>query len=225
VGEFVRKLAPEEIGRGRVEALSDGVFAIVVTLLVLEIKVPHVADGRSLAELAGALLALGPKFLSWVISFLTVCVIWLNHHRLFGLLNAMDNGLFWRNANLLLWTSFIPFPTALMGDYPENRLAVSLYGLVMLLMALGFVLLRLHMVRTPGLIQGHVDRSVFRRGTRFSILLGPVAYALGAGVAWISVTGAFVCYTAIALYFVLPHATRVRGGMEPAVAGHRDAPQ
>ena len=106
--------APEEIHRGRVEALSDGVFAIVITLLVLEIKVPHLADHGSVAALAGALADLAPKFVSWVISFLTVCVIWMNHHRLLRLVGRFDHGLFWWNANLLLWTSFV-FPHATRG--------------------------------------------------------------------------------------------------------------
>ena len=144
---------PEIIGRGRLEALSDGVFAIVVTLLVLEIKVPHVAEHDSMAELGRALLTLAPKFISWVISFVTVCVIWLNHHRLFTAVSRMDHGLFWLNANLLLWTSFIPFPTALMGDYPTSNLAVSFYGLVMFLMSLAFVLLRVHILRHADLVQ------------------------------------------------------------------------
>ena len=86
---------PEDVGRARVEALSDGVFAIVMTLLVLEIRVPHVEARDSLAELARALWLLMPKFVSWVISFATVCVIWLNHHRLFRLTARVDNGLFW----------------------------------------------------------------------------------------------------------------------------------
>jgi uncharacterized membrane protein len=199
-----------DIGRGRVEALSDGVFAIVVTLLVLEIKVPHVAAHESLSELAQALWALMPKFVSWVISFLTVCVIWLNHHRLFKLMARIDHGLFWWNANLLLWTSFIPFPTALMGDYPTNRLAVSFYGGVMLLMALGFVLLRLRMQRHDEVLQADVDRAVFRQGTGYAIVFGPVAYAIAAGLAWVHEAAAFVCYAAIALYFVFPHSVRAR---------------
>jgi len=202
------KAAPEQVGKGRVEALSDGVFAIVVTLLVLEIKVPHVEAHGSIAELAGALLALAPKFVSWVISFVTVCVIWVNHHRLFALMSRIDNGLFWRNANLLLWTSFIPFPTALMGDYPGNRLAVSFYGLVMFLMALAFVLIRWHMLRHRDLMVPQADEAAFHAGTRFSILMGPAAYALGALLAWVSAPAAFVCYAAIAAYFVLPHASR-----------------
>jgi uncharacterized membrane protein len=92
--------ASRGVSKGRVEALSDGVFAIVVTLLVLEIKVPHVAEHGSVAALADALGTLAPKFVSWVISFATVCVIWLNHHRLFMRIGRLDNGLFWLNANL-----------------------------------------------------------------------------------------------------------------------------
>jgi uncharacterized membrane protein len=204
MGTAQKKGAPEQMSKGRVEALSDGVFAIVVTLLVLEIKVPHVEAHGSVAELAAALLSLAPKFVSWVISFVTVCVIWVNHHRLFALMSRIDNGLFWRNANLLLWTSFIPFPTALMGDYPDNRLAASFYGSVMFLMAAAFVFIRWHMLGHAELMVPEADHAGFRAGTRFSILMGPVAYAVGAGLAWVSATAAFICYAAIAFYFVLP---------------------
>ena len=142
--------------------------------------------------------------MSWVISFVTVCVIWVNHHRLLALVAQIHSGFFWRNANLLLWTSFIPFPTALMGDYAGNQLAVSFYGLVMLLMALGFVIVRWHTHRHPALIREGVDHAAFGRGTRYSIVVGPLAYAVGAGVAWVSVAAAFACYAAVALYFVFP---------------------
>lgn len=81
MGDAGGEAHPEDLGRGRVEALSDGVFAVVVTLLVLEIEVPHVALHDSPAHLAGALLALTPRFLSWVISLLTVSEVWMNHHR------------------------------------------------------------------------------------------------------------------------------------------------
>jgi uncharacterized membrane protein len=162
------------------------------------------------AALAGALLALAPKFVSWVLSFVTVCVIWLNHHRLFTLTGRLDNGLFWRNANLLLWTSFIPFPTALMGDYPGNRLAVSFYGVVMFSMAIAFVLMRWHLQRHDDLFQADADRARFRAGTRYSIVMGPVAYALGAALAWVSPVAAFACYAAIAAFFVRPRELRTR---------------
>jgi uncharacterized membrane protein len=191
-----------------VEALSDGVFAIVITLLVLEMRVPHVDGPASVDALARALLALLPKFLAWVVSFVTVCVIWVNHHRLFRQVTRIDHVLFWRNANLLLWTSFIPFPTALLGDYPGNPLAASLYGAVMALMALAFVFLRRRMLAVPGLLIEEADPDAFRRGTVASILVGPVAYLLGAAVAWLSTPAALLAYAAIPAYFVLPRRGR-----------------
>lgn len=205
-----RKNSGEDLGRGRVETLSDGVFAIVLTLLVLEIKIPHIESPDSLSELSSALFALAPKFISWVISFMTVCVIWLNHHRLFTILRRIDNGIFWYNANLLLWTSFIPFPTALIGDYPHNPLSLSLYGLVMLLMALSFVLMRLHLHKHHDLLHDDFDQAVFKAGTRWAVLMGPVAYAVGVAISWIWAPLAFLWYGAIAIYFVFPHTLRVR---------------
>ena len=103
-----------------------------------------------------------------------------------------------------------------MGDYPANALAVSLYGLVMFLMALGFVFLRWHMHRHSDLLHEHVDRAAFGRDTRYSIAMGPIAYALGAGLAWVSQIGAFVCYGALALYFVFPRSVRSRGSSSDA---------
>ena len=197
----------ESIGRGRLEALSDGVFAIVVTLLVLEITVPHVSS-TSTAALVNALLALAPKFISWVISFATVCVIWLNHHRLLALVTRVDGRLFWLNANLLLWTSFVPFPTALIGDYPTSALAVSFYGAAMCLMASGFVFARWHLHRHPELLHEDVDGRTFRAATRASVVMGPLAYALGAAVAWFSQPAAFVCYAAVPAYFVFQRPAR-----------------
>jgi TMEM175 potassium channel family protein len=204
----------EVVSIGRVEALSDGVFAIVITLLVLEMKVPHLPENHSADEMTAALVALSLKFVSWVISFATVCVIWLNHHRLFRNVRKVDHWLFWLNANLLLWTSFIPFPTALMGDYPSSRVAASFYGAVMLMMALAFVLIRLHILRHPDLLHESVDRAFFRKMTIRSVLMGPVAYGIGALLAWVGPPLAFLCYAFIAGYFVVPRG-RVRTTAPP----------
>jgi uncharacterized membrane protein len=201
----------EQFAKNRVEALSDGIFAIVLTLLVLELRVPHIDAPNSADELATALWDLMPKFVAWVISFVTVCVIYLNHHRLFSLLSRLDHSLFWRNANLLFWTTAIGFATALMGDYASNRLAVSFYGIVGALMALGFVLFRLRcQARPDDLLLPDVDRAGFRVGTRYSIVLGPIAYLVGAALAWVLPALAFAVYGGIALYFVFPHAVRNR---------------
>lgn len=199
----------ELLGKSRIEALSDGVFAIVVTLLVLELRVPELQNVTSASALSAALVAMAPKFLSLVISFLTVCVIWLNHHRLFSLLASVDVTFFWLNANLLLWVSVIPFPTALIGDYPANKLALSFYGVVMALMAAAFVFMRLHMQRASCL-HPDVDASEFRSGTVWATILGPVSYLAAALVSWLWAPLAFAIYLGIPAYFVLPHAVRAR---------------
>src|SRR6185369_3892193 len=131
--------------KSRVEAFSDGIFAIIITLLILELKVPEIRPTDAIGELAEKILHLGPKFIAWVISFLTVAIIWVNHHRIFESLKHINHAIFWLNANLLLWVSFIPFPTALMGDYFDNKLAVSFFGIASLMMGIAFLLFRLYM--------------------------------------------------------------------------------
>ena len=131
----------------RIEAFSDGVFAIVVTLLVLELKVPSLTDHASVAELAHALREILPKFLSWLISFIIVCKFWLNHHHILALARHADYGFVWLNSIFLLGQSFIPFPSALMGEYPDNRLAVSFFGLVFAFNTLLFLALHAYILR------------------------------------------------------------------------------
>src|SRR5881397_539398 len=104
---FLRRFAQGQLRLTRIEAFSDGVFAIVVTLLVFEPL---------------------PKFLSWLISFIIVCKFWLNHHHVLGLARHADYGMVWLNALFLMSQSFVPFPTALMGEYPGNPLAVPFFA-------------------------------------------------------------------------------------------------
>ena len=193
--------------KNRVEAFSDGVFAIIVTLLVLEIKVPHIEVHDSGNDLLQALTGLFPKFISWIISFFTVCVIWVNHHRLFKMFNIFNHGLFWWNAVLLMWCSFIPFPTAVLGDYPGNQTAVLLYGLVMMMMALTFSLMRLYAGRKETLLNPDVEIRNFRKGTFYSVIFGPVLYLAGALFSFIHPYISFAIYLGIAIYFIFPHST------------------
>jgi len=194
--------------RGRVETFSDGVFAIIVTLLVLEIRVPAIGNPESTNELARSLAALLPKVLSWVTSFFTVCVIWVNHHRLFRMFRCIDHGLFWWNATLLLFVSFIPFPTALMGDYLANPVAVSCYGLVMGCMAMSFFLLRRHVIRNGALLREEIDAHVFAMGTKYALLFGPLPYLAGAAAGWMHPFISLAIYLAIPVYFIFPHSTQ-----------------
>jgi uncharacterized membrane protein len=105
-----------ELRLNHIEAFSDGVFAIIVTLLVLELKVPVLKDHASVSELAHHLLEALPKFVSWLISFIIVCKFWLNHHHILGLARHADYAMVWLNSLFLLGQSFIPFPTAVCTE-------------------------------------------------------------------------------------------------------------
>ncbi|MEO7083504.1 MAG: TMEM175 family protein [Gemmatimonadaceae bacterium] len=138
----------------RLEAFSDGVLAIAITLLILEIKVPDSEHGRLWHDLG----RLWPSYGGFVISFLTIGVMWANHHRLFGELEFLDHGLLYKNLFLLGAISFIPFPTALMARYVQDggdnaSAAVGLYGLTMIAISLGYLLLWAHVHRHPELLK------------------------------------------------------------------------
>lgn len=111
----------------RLVFFSDAVFAIVITLLVLELKPPHL-DGAHGISLNMALLALAPKFVGFVVSFLVIGLMWIEHHRIFRFIRDYDAGLLWRNLLLLMCVSFIPFPTALFSEYYWSRAAFILYA-------------------------------------------------------------------------------------------------
>lgn len=185
----------------RLEAFSDGVFAIIVTLLVLELKVPDLHDPGNARELAYALMDLLPKYVSWLISFIIVCKFWLNHHHVMNLASHADYGLLWLNSFFLMFQSFVPFPTALMGEYPDNPLAVSFFGVVMALNTLLFIALHnyvLHHMLKPD-CAATVPRRIIRKS-----FVGIVFYLLGAAGAWLSLYVAFAFYFITPLFFLIP---------------------
>jgi uncharacterized membrane protein len=121
----------DEKETGRIEAFSDGVFAIAVTLLVLELKVPHLQDGGADGSLARALLAQWPSYVALVTSFLTILVMWANHHRIFQLVRRVDAPFLYANGLLLLVVTVVPFPTAVLAEYfrkPGATTAAAVYA-------------------------------------------------------------------------------------------------
>jgi uncharacterized membrane protein len=198
---FLERFRHGELRLTRIEAFSDGVFAIVVTLLVLELKVPVLKDHASVSELAHHLLEALPKFVSWLISFIIVCKFWLNHHHILGLASHANYAMVWLNSLFLLGQSFIPFPTALMGEYPDNRLAVSFFGVVFAVNTLLFIALHGYVVRnlTKPELAGRQDPHDMRKA-----MIGPASYLRGAAAAWVNVYAAFVVYALTPLFYATP---------------------
>jgi TMEM175 potassium channel family protein len=201
IGRFLARFSRGEYSLTRTEAFSDAVFAIIVTLLVLDLKVPHLHDVDSVGELAGQLAALAPKFVSWLISFIIVCKFWLNHHHLLSLARHANYGMMWLNSLFLLGQSFIPFPTALAGEYPHNALAVSAFGAVFALNTLLFLLLnayiRINLIK-PELAAAQDPHAIVKG------LIGPASYLVGAALAWANIYAAFAVYALTPLFYITP---------------------
>src|SRR6185369_5530099 len=128
------------LGKNRLEGFSDGVVAIIITIMVLELKVPRDASAQ-------ALLQLTPVFLSYALSFLVVAIIWVNHHHLLHTLEHVTGRILWLNNHLLFWLSLVPFTTGFMGENHLAPLAVALYGLVLFFSGVAFDLLRREIAR------------------------------------------------------------------------------
>lgn len=135
--------------KNRLEAFSDGVIAIIITLLVLEIKVPHICGEVNSQKIVEALISIGPKFFSWVLSFFMLLIMWINHHRIFNELEKTDNNILWLNEVLLFFMSFVPFPTAFMGDYFTQPMSTFFFGICLTLVGIAFYFLRAYLVNKP----------------------------------------------------------------------------
>lgn len=209
--QFARLFKFGSFTKNRVEAFSDGIFAILVTLLILEIRVPHIEHAGSSAELFVSIRALAPKFISWVISFLTICIVWMNHHRLFDSFKGINVGLFWLNTHLLLWICFVPFPTALVGDYPQNPLSVAFYGIIMAFIGMAFLAARIYGLMNRELLKETVSLETYKKTILFSFIFGPVLYLIAASLAWVSTVISFMLYFLIAVYFLFSFAAKQNG--------------
>ena len=153
---------PGERELHRLIFFSDAVFAIVMTLLVLEVRVPEVSPALAATQLPAKVLALGPKFFSYALSFLVIGTYWIAHHQTFRYVRSYDRTLLWLNLLFLLSISFIPFPTDLLGEYGELRFAVIFYassvGLARLLLALEWFYIIKGPIRTGEELDGRMAR-------------------------------------------------------------------
>lgn len=179
----------------RLEAFSDGVLAIIITIMVLEMKVPH-------GETIGALLPLAPVFLSYVLSFVYVGIYWNNHHHLLHLAGGVTGGSLWANLHLLFWLSLLPFATGWMG---ENHFAggpSALYGVVLLMSAVAYWGLQRSLIRA----QGTNSALAQALGRDWKGKISPVIYALGIVASFWWPWCSQLLYALIALLWLVPDA-------------------
>ena len=191
----------------RLEAFSDGVIAIAITLLVLEVRVPHVEEGGASA-LWGALRGLWPQYLGYLTSFVIIGIMWANHHNIFRHIARTDHYFVLINLLFLLFVAFIPFPTALLTEYlthPGERVGGIVYSGWILLTALSYNLLWRYPSRGGRLLEPDADpRGVESITRRFR--LGPPAYLVAFLLSFVSTIGSLVVLLGLALLYLLPNA-------------------
>jgi uncharacterized membrane protein len=181
------------MGKTRLEAFSDGVLAVIITIMVLEMKVPHGEDLASLGPLV-------PVFLSYVLSFIYIGIYWNNHHHMLHLVQTVKGGLLWANLHLLFWLSLVPFVTGWMGENHFAPLPTALYGLVMLLAAIAYWLLQQCIIAT----QGHDSPLARAVGRDLKGKLSPIAYLIAIPSAFVSPWISGLLYALVALMWLIP---------------------
>ncbi|WP_413294010.1 TMEM175 family protein [Bdellovibrio sp. HCB185ZH] len=179
--------------KGRLEAFSDGVLAIIITIMVLELKVPH---GDHLEDL----LPLWPVLFSYVLSFIYVGIYWNNHHHLIHSIEEVDGRSMWANLHLLFWLSLIPVTTAWMGENHFGAWPVFMYGLVLLASAIAYYLLVQALTSGPHKNE-HLRQAI---GKDFKGKISPVLYISGMGFAFVNVWLACAMYVIVAAIWVIP---------------------
>ncbi|MFN2188886.1 MAG: TMEM175 family protein [Candidatus Promineifilaceae bacterium] len=186
-------------GNERIIGLSDGVFAIVITLLVLELKVPEVAD----SELNHALVEVIPKILSHVLSFIVLGIYWVGHHNMFRHIKRHDRILLWLNVLFLLCVATMPFPTGLVVHYADQRISLIIYAAILVAAGLSLDLIWWYVTKNRRLVDDKMKddfvRSVHRR-----VLVAPVLYTLAIVLSFVSIILSYLIFVAVILYYVLP---------------------
>jgi uncharacterized membrane protein len=194
------------MGKGRLEAFSDGVFAIIITIMVLEMKVPHGEDFAALAPL-------GPVFVSYVLSFIYLGIYWNNHHHMLHATQHVTGAVLWANLNLLFWLSLFPFVTGWVGEDHFAAAPMAMYGGVMLLAAIAYFILQ------QVIIASDADNALVARaiGRDLKGKLSPVLYATAIVSTFFDPLISGAIYIAVALMWLVPdrRIERVLGASKP----------
>ena len=196
--------------KNRLEAFSDGVLAIIITIMVLELKVPHGSD-------LNALMPLWPVFLSYVLSFTYVGIYWNNHHHMMQLTSSVNGAVLWANLHLLFWLSLLPFTTGWMGENRFDRLPTLLYGINLMLCAIAFYILERALIGLHGR-DGLLAKAV---GADLKGKLSPLMYVAGIAATWffpVEVGMAF--FIGVALIWLIPDSRMEKANKSHGKAHH-----
>lgn len=181
------------MNKNRLEAFSDGVLAIIITILVLEMKAPHGKEWSSLVSLI-------PSFLAYILSFIYLRIYWNNHHHMLHTVKKISGKILWANLNLLFWLSMIPFVTAWVGEYKIQEAPVALYGIVLLMSALSYFILQNIIIKEQGpnsILNKAIKNDI--KGKASSILyISAIIFAFF--IPWISI----ILYIIVALLWLVP---------------------
>jgi len=195
------------MGKGRLEAFSDGVIAIIITIMVLELRPPHEAKLHEL-------FLLWPKALSYAMSFIYVGIYWNNHHHLWHAARKVNGAILWANLHLLFWLSIVPFATDWMGETTFSAVPVGVYGVVLLMAAISFTIL----VRTMIAVHGRDSLLAKAVGADNKGKLSILLYLLGIASTFVSAWLGFGLYSIVAMIWLVPD-TRIEKRFETAGEG------
>ncbi len=179
--------------KNRLEAFSDGVLAIIITIMVLELKVPHGSD-------LAALKPLWPIFLSYILSFVYLGIYWNNHHHLLKTATRVNGAIMWSNLHLLFWLSLFPFVTGWMGENHFAALPSAIYGAVLLMAALAYYILQNLIISE----EGPDSRLAVSLGRDWKGRLSPVLYATGIALSFVGPWLAGIVYALVAFIWLIP---------------------
>lgn len=179
--------------KARLEAFSDGVMAIIITIMVLEIKVPH---GEHFSDLKDAI----PIFLSYVLSFLYIGIYWNNHHHMVSTVHLVTGNILWANLHLLFWLSLVPFATGWVGENHFSAAPMSLYGFILLMAGIAYYILQSLIIKTEG------KDSLLKKaiGKDLKGKISPFLYVAAIGLSWVNPGIAGIIYFISALIWLIP---------------------
>ena len=191
------------ISTSRIEAFSDGVFAIVITLLAFQFRVPKFTTEATIYQNFHELLKLSPHFIGFTFSFLFVAVFWINHHQLFHTIKGADRKLLWYNIHLLFWITIIPFPTAMVGDHPEIPVAAMSLAFVLMMASLAAFIVRRYSYFKAPLVDESLSAESIKDGSNKNIASIGLNFA-AILIAPYSVKVCYIIFIIVLALFIIP---------------------